>query len=352
MRLDRYMALCLGHPAHGYYMTREAFGEEGDFVTAPEISQVFGELIGIWCAAAWQAMGAPASFNLVELGPGRGTLIRDILRAAKVMPGFLEAAKVHLVETSPRLRDIQKRSLTDAAWHETLASVPEGPMVLVANEFFDAIPIRQFVRLERRWLERYVGFDGDELGLGLFNTQLRHSGENRNPALPWAPAFAGVTENLSEGNVLEWSPARSEAAAEIGTRLKSHPGAALIVDYGHFVSAPGDTLQAVTQHKHVPIIEAPGECDLTSHVDFEALARALRQGGAAVWPGITQRAFLLAMGLEARTEALAARADKRMAGVLQRTMSRLVDQSQMGHLFKVLAATSPGLATPYPFGQS
>jgi len=336
MRLDRYMALCLGHPEYGYYMARDAFGEEGDFITAPEISQAFGELIGIWCAAAWQAMGAPVSFNLVELGPGRGILMSDLLRAAKVMPGFSAAANLHLVETSPRLREIQKRRIgAGAKWHDTLATVAEGPMVLVANEFFDAIPIRQFERHEGRWRERCVGLVGESLTIGLTE----------------AESVAGQGAPGKDGETIEFALARSDIAGEIGARLARHPGASLIIDYGHFISAPGDTLQAVRKHEHVPITAAPGECDLTSHVDFEGLAKALRKGGAATWPGITQRMFLLAMGLEARTAALSGLADERMAGMLQRAMARLVDESQMGHLFKVLAATSPGLAMPYPFGQ-
>jgi len=336
MRLDRYMNLCLQHPEHGYYMSGEAFGEGGDFITAPEISQVFGELIGIWCAAAWQAMGAPASFNLVELGPGKGTLMADILRAARVMPGFLAAANVQLVETSARLRDIQKEAIAvETSWHDSLGTVPEGSMVLVANEFFDAIPIRQFERREGRWRERCVGLDGEKLAIGLTE----------------AEAAAGQGGPGEEGHILEFAPARAGIATEIGERLMRNPGAALIVDYGHLVSAPGDTLQAVRNHNHEPIAAAPGQCDLTSHVDFEALAKAVRQAGATVWPTITQRAFLLAMGVEARTAALSARADPGKADMLQRAMTRLVDRAHMGHLFKVMAVTSPGLAKPYPFGQ-
>ncbi len=337
MRLDRYMGLCLSHPAYGYYMAHEPFGEDGDFITAPEISQVFGELIGIWCVAAWQAMGAPASFNLVELGPGRGTLMNDMTRAARVAPGFLPAAKLHLVETSPRLREIQKQAIeAGATWHDTLATVLDGPMVLVANEFFDAIPIRQFEGREGHWRERCVGLAGEALAIGLT------AGE----------VVMGQGEAGKVGEVIEYGPARGDIASDIGARLARHPGAALIIDYGHLVSGAGDTLQALRKHRHVPVTEAPGECDLTAHVDFEALAKALRQGGAAAWPGLTQRDFLLAMGLEARIAALKARADTRMADMLQRAMARLVDESQMGNLFKVMVATSPGLATPYPFDRS
>lgn len=332
IRLDRYMGLCLGHPVHGYYNARQPFGEDGDFITAPEISQVFGELIGIWCANAWAAMGEPSSFNLIELGPGRGTLMNDMLRAARIVPGFLAAVKPRLVESSPRLRALQKQAVkAEATWHARLATVPEGPMLLVANEFFDALPIRQFECRKGRWHERCVGIEAGTLAIGLADAE-------------------GMDAPANDGDVIEIAMSRNDVASEIGARLKRWPGAALVIDYGHLVSQPGDTLQALQNHNYVPITQAPGECDLTSHVDFEALANALDQGGGIAWPPLTQGAFLMAMGLEARTAALSARADKRMVDALQRAMTRLADESQMGNLFKVLAATSPGLAMPYPFG--
>ena len=335
LRLDRYMSLCLGHPAHGYYIAREPFGSSGDFITAPEISQMFGELIGIWCAAAWAAVGKPAQFQLVELGPGRGTLMADILRASKVMPGFLAAAGLHLVETSPRLRALQKQAIGQPViWHDTLASVPEGPMILVANEFFDAIPIRQFERRAGRWFERVVGLAGGRLALGLSESE----------------AAQGQGALGSDGDIVEFAPERSAIAGEIGGRLARQPGAALIVDYGHLASAPGDTLQALRKHQFVPVTQSPGESDITSHVDFEALAKALQADGAVAWPALTQRIFLLAMGLDARTAALAGKAGAKEAETLRRAATRLAEETQMGNLFKVLAATSPGLATPYPFG--
>ena len=330
MRLDRYMALCLGHPEHGYYMSRDPFGARGDFITAPEISQVFGELIGVWCAAAWAAMGAPDPFNLIELGPGRGTLMSDILRAAKVMPGFREAARVHLVETSPVLRRRQEEKLGAATWHDSAFGPPDGPSLVIANEFFDALPIRQFERRDGRWLERAAGLEAGRLALGLIET-------------------GDLGAEGADSNIIEFSPARAEVAFEIGRRLARHPGAALIIDYGHVQSAPGDTLQALRGHRFVPVTEAPGECDLTSHVDFEALGKALADGGAAVWPALTQRAFLLAMGLEQRTHILMSKAEGGPRQALERALTRLADPAQMGNLFKVLAATSPGLATPYPF---
>jgi SAM-dependent MidA family methyltransferase len=335
MRVDRYMALCLGHPQHGYYMARDPFGEAGDFLTAPEIAQVFGELVGVWCVTAWQMMGAASRFNLVELGPGRGTLMGDILKAGRVMPGFREAAQVHLVETSPVLRAAQRQHLKEAvAWHESLATLPEGPMILVANEFFDALPIRQLEKRQGQWCERVIGLDGDKLTIGL------------------AP-FAGAQNGEgSDGDIVEFSPARTDVARDIGARLARHPGVALIVDYGHLRSAPGDTLQALRRHKFAGLTEAPGECDLTAHVDFEALGKALAAGGAATYPAITQRAFLLAMGLEARAEMLAAKADTRQRTAIKRAITRLAAAEEMGNLFKVLTATSPGLARPYPFGRS
>ena len=328
MPIDRYMGLCLGHPTHGYYMTRDPLGEQGDFITAPEISQMFGELVGVWCATAWVALGKPARFNLVELGPGRGTLMADILKAAKVMPGFREAARIHLVEMSPTLRKLQKEKLdSDAAWHDSLADVPEAPMLLFANEFFDAIPIRQFEKREGKWFERCIGAEG----MGL------------------TPATLD-TKQGSDGEVIEFAPQRLEIAKEIGQRLASHKGAALIIDYGHLQTAPGDTLQAMRSHKYVELTDRPGESDITSHVDFEALGKALVQGGARVHLAITQRVFLLAMGLERRAAILSSKADGKTQAVLARSVARLTGETEMGNLFKVMVATSPDLPTPYPFG--
>ena len=330
MPLDRYMGLCLGHPAYGYYMTRDPLGEQGDFVTAPEISQVFGELVGVWCATAWVAMGRPPQFNLVELGPGRGTLMVDILRACKAMPGFCDAAKIHLVEMSPTLRKLQAEKLgSEVTWHDTLATLGDGPMLLVANEFFDAIPIRQFEKRDRKWFERCVGAGG----------------------LGFMPAALDAAQGMN-GDVIEFAPQRSALAEEVGSRLSKDPGAALIIDYGHLQTRPGDTLQALRAHKYVAISDMPGESDITSHVDFEALGKALAQGGARTYSAITQCDFLLAMGIEPRVAILAAKADAETAEIMTRAVARLIGGSEMGQLFKVMVGTSPGLATPYPFGRS
>ena len=328
MPIDRYMALCLGHPAHGYYMKQDPFGEQGDFLTAPEISQIFGELVGVWCAAAWDAMGKPAQFNLVELGPGRGTLMADILKAAKVMPGFREAARVHLVEMSLVLRKLQKERLgSDVAWHDSLSNIPDGPMLLVANEFLDAIPIRQFEKRHGKWLERCVGAAG----------------------MGFMPAALDNAQGAN-GDVIEFAPQRVDIAKEIGARLARDKGCALIIDYGHLQTAPGDTLQAVRAHEYVAVTDRPGESDITSHVDFEAIAKALSQGGARVHLAITQRAFLLAMGLERRAAILSSKADRKTQEVLARAVARLTGETEMGNLFKVMVATSPDIPVPYPFG--
>lgn len=333
MPLDRYMALCLGHPIHGYYMSRDPFGPEGDFITAPEISQIFGELIGIWCAAAFQALGAPGEFHLIELGPGRGTLMSDILRAGRVMPGFRDGARIHLVETSPTLRKLQAAKLgQDVTWHDGLATLPEGPSIVIANEFFDALPIRQFESRKGQWMERRIGLGADDrLVIGLSAQQL-----DRAPG--------------ADGDILESAPLRDDIARELGSRLAKGPGAALIIDYGHAASALGDTLQAVRRHKFCSILDRPGEADLTSHVDFESLGHALKRGGAHTHGPITQRQFLLSMGLEARAALLAQKAKLPERNVIGRAVERLAGENQMGNLFKVLAATSPGLPTPYPFG--
>lgn len=332
LRIDRYMALCLGHPRHGYYITRDPLGEKGDFVTAPEVSQVFGELIGVWAVGAWGAMGQPDAFNLVELGPGRGTLMADVLRTVrKAAPGFAAAASVQLVETSPVLRAWQRRAVGEGArWHDRLEDVPEGPMILLANEFFDAIPIRQFERCEGVWRERVIGLAEGRLSLGVGGI---------------VPGTMG-----KDGDILEFAPAREEIARHIGARLAAHVGAALIIDYGHLHTAAGDTLQAMRAHRFVRVTEAPGEADLTSHVDFEKLAHAIAEAGAIAHRAVTQRDFLLAMGLEQRFAQLSGKADDATRATLLRQMARLADEAQMGNLFKMLCATAPGMGTPYPFG--
>lgn len=340
--VDRYMALCLGHPRHGYYMRRDPLGRSGDFTTAPEISQMFGELIGIWCVAQWQAMGAPEAARVIELGPGRGTLMADLLRAARVMPGFLDAVAVDLIETSPALRAKQQQALSGSAvpvaWHDHLEAVPSGPALIVANEFFDALPVKQYVRAADGWRERLVGLGDD----GRLTFGLAPAPTPQGLLPPWA-------ETVGEGHIIEVAPARLDVARSIGRRLAAEGGAALVIDYGHIRSGPGDTLQAVRRHAFSNALDQPGECDLTSHVDFEALAAALHGAGAAVHGPITQGMFLTAMGLAERAEVLKRRTDMRGRLKIDGAAQRLAAGSQMGHLFKVIAAAHPDLPPPYPF---
>ena len=335
MSIAEYMAHCLGDPEHGYYMTRDPLGAAGDFTTAPEVSQMFGEIVAAWLIDAWRRAGAPSPVRLVELGPGRGTLMADILRVAARVPDFSVALAVHLVETSPVLREKQAATLSRSGhaphWHATLGDVPEGPLVLVANEFFDALPIRQFVRLDGMWRERAIGLDeAGRLAFGIGPGRL-----DRGPEAP-------------EGAILEVSPARDALAAEIARRVVAFGGAALIIDYGHAETAPGDTLQAMRGHAFADPLAAPGEADLTAHVDFAALARRARAEGAAVHGPITQGEYLLALGLLERAGRLGADKSEAEQEALRAAVERLAGPAQMGTLFKVLAITRPGVAPP-PF---
>ncbi len=335
-----YMELCLGHAEHGYYMSRQPFGRDGDFITAPEASQIFGELVGIWVAAGWRAMGAPERVALVELGPGRGTLMRDILRAARVMPGFADAVRVHLVEMSPTLREVQEETLrgcgAEVSWHADLAEVPRGAAIVVANEFFDALPVHHYERLADGWRERLVVMDGENG----FSFAATGAPPERLPE--WAEA-------LPPGSFIEVSPEREACMTELAARLAEDGGAFLVFDYGHAVPGAGETLQAVARHRKVPVFHRPGEVDLTAHVDFHALAVAAERAGMTCWGPVEQGAFLRAMGLAARYEMLRRKATARQKIILKRGVERIAGDSQMGRLFKVLAAVSPGLPPPAPF---
>lgn len=330
MPLDRYMVLCLGHPEHGYYMTRDPLGAAGDFTTAPEISQVFGELLAVWVAQVWQALGSPRHFALVELGPGRGTLMADVLRVLAKVESCRKSAEVHFVETSPVLRATQQNRVPDATWHHTVASLPALPSIIIANEFFDALPIRQFERQAGRVFERCVGLTDDRLSIG------------RVPS-PTAIPLRG------EG-IWEDPGIRSAVARQLGDQLARQGGAALVIDYGHARSALGDTLQAMIRHSYCAVTENPGEADITSHVDFEALGRAFAEGGARPVGLMPQGDFLNAMGLEARTDVLSRSVAGDARQQLLAATERLAHPGQMGHLFKVMAVTSAGLTPPYPFG--
>jgi len=338
--IAEYLAQALTAAGDGYYTGRDPLGAGGDFVTAPEVSQMFGELIGIWCLDLWQRMGEPALLRLVELGPGRGTLLADALRATARRGAFHEALQLHLVEVSPVLRDRQRTALAGfglpLAWHASLDDVPDGPMLLVANEFFDALPIRQFQLGDRGWAERLVGLSpgGDRLTLGL------------GAPLP-AAMFTGLPA-APVGAVLEVCLAGSRLAGTIARRLRRDGGAALLVDYGYEGPAFGDTLQAVRGHAYADVLAHPGEADLTAHVDFAALADAARREGGAVFGPVAQGAFLHALGIEHRAATLKRQASPPQAEAVDQALARLTGPAQMGELFRVMAMADP--AGPPPAG--
>jgi len=324
-----YMAAALGDPEHGYYMRREPFGVAGDFTTAPEISQMFGELVGIWCLDIWRALGSPPRFRLVELGPGRGTLMADALRAAAIRPAFRSGLELHLVETSPRLREVQQRTLAplglDPQWHDKLGTIPRGlPIILIANEFFDALPIRQFMRAGGGWRERMVGLDAEgRLAFGL-----------------GPPGPADLPDlGAEDGEVLEVQPAANAVMGEIATRVVADGGALVAIDYGYAATRPGDTLQAVRRHRPVHPLAEPGLADLTAHVNFEALARTARAAGADVHGPVGQGEFLLGLGLLERAGRLGAGRSEAEQEAIGKAVERLAGPGHMGTLFKALVVT-------------
>ncbi len=320
-----YMAAAAAH----YYGRRDPLGVRGDFVTAPEVSQMFGELLGLWCVAGWQAIGAPSRFILAELGPGRGTLMRDALRAARSVPQFVGAAELHLVETSPIMRQRQGAALADHRphWHGRIEEIPEGPMLLIANEFFDALPVRQFVCGVKGWQERHVGLHDEGFAFVLDEA-----------VCAWLPA-------APQGSVREVSPAALAYADWLGRRVAQQDGAALLIDYGYSTSACGDTLQAVRGHRRHPVLCDPGEADLTAHVDFAAVADAASKAGARVHGPLAQGAFLRALGIEVRAERLMAAAPS-LSATVAAGLRRLTAADAMGSLFKVLAIAHPRLLLP------
>jgi SAM-dependent MidA family methyltransferase len=324
--LAQYMALCNAH----YYATRDPLGAAGDFVTAPEISQMFGELIGLWAADLWLRAGKPG-VAWVELGPGRGTFSADALRAmgkAGLTP------PVHLVETSPVLRETQTRAIPGATHHDSIDTLPaDHPLIVVANEFFDALPIRQIVRTEAGWRERLIDLDGDRL--------MPTVGEQRFDAV--------VPDALRDGDVIETSPASAAVLRELAARIVAQGGALLAIDYGYEGPLAGDTLQALHRHRFADPFKAPGEQDITAHVDFTALAEAARAEGAVAHKVLTQGALLEALGIEARATSLA-RATPARQGEIETAWRRLCAPDDMGTLFKALAITAPGWPVPGGFG--
>jgi len=350
MTVADFMAACLGDPEYGYYLHRDPFGAAGDFVTAPEVSQMFGELIGLWCVAVWEAMGAPQRFVLAELGPGRGTLMADALRAAAIRPAFRTGAQVSLVETSPRLRDLQREALAKLGvlprWLDSVDQLPDGPLFVIANEFLDALPVHQYLRTADGWAERLVGLDADgALAFGLRPAATRSlplPGGERPPI--GESGSAGEGEVSSE--VLELRPGADAIVAALASRIARDGGAALIIDYGHAETALGDTLQAVRDHQYDDPLAHPGEADLTAHVDFAALARAAAEAGATPTEIAAQGAFLQTIGIAHRATALAHGRSPSEAGAIAAALRRLTHPDEMGTLFKVMGIAPRGLRLP------
>jgi len=332
-----FMVEALAHPTLGYYRRARAVGAAGDFVTAPEISQMFGELIGAWLAERWIAIGRPDRVRLVELGPGRGTLLTDALRATRGISGFHAALQLHLVEIDDTLRTLQQAALANAAatarWHERFEDVPDdAPLLLVANEFFDALPVRQLVRGSPGWCERMIGLADDETFAFAVTP-----GPSPLTRLLDAPENA----HAPDGAVIEVSPAALSLMHAVAGRVVRHRGAALIVDYGYDRGSHGDTLQALYRHTKIGIFDRIGDSDLTAHVDVAALARTALQAGAAVDGPVGQGDFLRALGIAQRAQALSARATPQQAAAIATGMARLIEPDRMGTLFRVLAVRDP-----------
>lgn len=334
LSVARYMEICLHDPEQGYYAVRPRLGETGDFITAPLVSQMFGELLGLWAAETWARLGRPAPVRLVELGPGHGVMISDALRAAKRAPGFLEACELWLVETSAPLRQRQAVALAELRtprWAARLEDVPaDAPMIVLANEFLDCLPVRQGVRTPSGWRERRVGLSAE-------------GGLTFTPAEPISPPPRVADVPL--GTVVEWSDALRVLGTTVGRLMAEAGGAALFIDYGRDGPGPGDTLQALRGHRKESPLANPGHADLTAHVDFPGFLDAAGAAGAAVGPIRTQGDLLSALGIRVRAAALAkSRPDR--AATIERQLERLVAPSQMGDLFKAAVIHQPGLVAP------
>lgn len=342
LSVAEYMNLALHHPKYGYYRSGDPIGLKGDFTTAPEISQLFGDLIGIWCVDTWEALGKPNKLSLVELGPGRGTLMADLLRATRVRPDFGKAATIYLVEMNPHLQDKQKKTLGQSAavsWHLELPVLPDSPVIIIANEFFDCLPVRQFIMTEQGWRERGVDLDAQgNLGYVVLNRAVNEI------------ALQAFLRNFDIiGRIAEISPDRDSYMHKLTAMLAKRTGRGLFIDYGHVRSDLGDTLQAMRHHRHVDALSSQGECDLTAHVDFEALGAAAIMDEISVYGPVSQGRFLTQMGIELRARKLSDAASAQQVEKIYNELERLISTDQMGAIFKVLAVSSAGLPSPAGF---
>lgn len=339
--IDRYMALALGHAEHGYYMKQDPFGVNGDFITSPEISQMFGEMVGLWSCVVWQGMGSPDPVNLVEVGPGRGTLMADALRATHMVEDFEDATRLWLIETSPALRKAQKKALIESmrmpAWRDRFEEVGDGPLIVIGNEFFDALPIRQYVRADDGWRERLIGLNDEGDGL-----QYVLSKDKIDSAI----IPEGLRDATPPGGIYEDQAASRAVMAAIAKRIVEFGGAALFFDYGHNEHAIGETLQAVKSHDYADVLKRPGDQDITAHVDFEQLTEAARSAGADVLGPVPQGAFLERLGMRQRADMLLMNATPDQMQEIDSAYERLTGAEQMGGLFKVLCVVAPGFSVP------
>jgi NADH dehydrogenase [ubiquinone] 1 alpha subcomplex assembly factor 7 len=339
MPVWRYMEQCLTHPKFGYYVSRDPLGREGDFTTAPEVSQMFGELLGLWAASVWKAIGSPPLLRLIELGPGRGTMMADALRALRVLPPLYQSLSVHLVEINPVLREKQKTTLSgvrNIAWHEGIDDIPDGPAVIFANEYFDVLPIHQVVKQETGWHERTVEIDvNGKLGFGMA----------AEPTPRFEVLLPPLVRAAPIGAVFEWRP--DAEIMKIASRVRDQDGAALIIDYGHVRSDAGDTFQAIARHSFTDPLKHPGQADVTAHVDFQALARAADDLGARVHGPVPQGDFLRRLGIETRALTLMAKASHGVSEDISGAMQRLIGGGRggMGQMFKVLGVSEPHLTS-------
>jgi NADH dehydrogenase [ubiquinone] 1 alpha subcomplex assembly factor 7 len=338
MPVWRYMDQCLSHPQHGYYISRDPLGREGDFTTAPEVSQMFGELLGLWAASVWKAIGSPQLFRLVELGPGRGTMMSDALRALRVLPPLYQTLSVHMVEINPVLREKQKATLTglrNVTWHEHIEDVPEGPSVIFANEYFDVLPIHQMVRRETGWHERVISLDDEENFVYGLAPDPTPGFEALVPPLVGAAPIGAIFEWRSDTEIMT-----------LARRVRDQRGAALIIDYGHVRSDVGDTFQAIARHSFADPLKTPGLADITAHVDFDSLSRAAEAVGARAHGPVTQGDFLQRLGIETRALTLMQKASHEVSEDISNGLKRLVGggRAGMGSLFKVLGISDPDIA--------
>jgi NADH dehydrogenase [ubiquinone] 1 alpha subcomplex assembly factor 7 len=338
LTIDSWMSACLADPEHGYYRRARPLGAAGDFVTAPEISQIFGELVGAWAATVWTQLGRPTPLRLVELGPGSGALLADARRAlARPAADFLAAATLHLVEINTLLCAAQRAALGDgAAWHESIDEVPPGPAIVLGNEFLDALPIRQLIRDGAGWRERVVARRGDGFAAVA------------GPAVE-SPDLAPAQAQAADGAIVELGVGARAFVARLAARLAREGGAALFVDYGPPASGVGETLQAASRHATADPFARPGEVDLTAHVDFAALGATVARAGMRAWGPVPQGRFLARLGLHARAARLAAGATAARRAAIEQGVARLIGDSEMGTLFKAFAITAPDSDAPPGF---